>query len=240
MSSPAPVAVAPEPALAPAPESATAPVALASPEPVPASAPVIVAVPVAPPMAAAEPAVTSAPVQASLIPEETPENPFADHTPAALDLPPPAEAAHLEAVADLVDAMPEGALAAEAQPLADLLHAHPGAKHPRDFQFAWRQDVERRAFATQARQSQFLRDVAGEVATAARDLADRAHELGRIACLADVARCARLEQPSRQRAVLLHRHHEHPAAEIAADDALGDVQAADARQVQVADDDVRP
>jgi hypothetical protein len=62
----------------------------------------------------------AAPVQASLIPDDTQArtaaaepsaNPFADHTPEALDLAPPAEAAQLEAVADLVEAMPEGLLA---------------------------------------------------------------------------------------------------------------------------------
>ncbi|WP_081683263.1 Rne/Rng family ribonuclease [Arenimonas composti] len=66
----------------------------------------------------------SAPVQPSLIPEEAASpgriaaiptgaaNPFADHTPDQLELPPPAEAAQLEAVADLVEELPAQTLAA--------------------------------------------------------------------------------------------------------------------------------
>ena len=68
------------------------------------------------PPAPVAPDIAHAPMQRSLISDDAPapavENPFADHTPTALELAPPAEAAQLEAVADLVEAMPDDLLGA--------------------------------------------------------------------------------------------------------------------------------
>jgi ribonuclease E len=129
---PAPIAVEPE-SVAEAVDTPAAPaIELA---PVVKAAPAIE--PVVPVVAPAAPAfaLTSAPagpVQASLIPEhaeaervaEVPTgaaNPFAERAPDALELAPPAEAAQLEAVAELVDALPDQALAELAKEPVDPL-----------------------------------------------------------------------------------------------------------------------
>src|SRR5690606_34220791 len=130
-------------------------------------------------------------------------------------------------------------LGAELEPARDHFLAQALDQQHRHLQLARGQDIEWRTAALDTGQGHVLGHAAAEVALAVGHVAYRAQQLARIAGLADIAGGADVEQPLRQRSVLEHGYDQHARRQALRDNALGHFQAADARQVQVAEDHVR-
>ncbi len=133
-----------------------------------------------------------------------------------------------------------GGLDADMQRLGDVIDGFLGQQHLQDFEFPRAQRIDRRRFAGEAVDGEFVVDVGAERDAPGHDFADRAQQRVRRVAFGHKAARARLDGLDGIGGALVHGEYEDARRAVPLPDAPDRLHPADAGHRYVHDDEIGP